>query len=286
MGQLRDRMDEDLRLAGYAPSTRKIYLLCAKGFALHHGRSPAQMGETEIRTYLLHMVDEHKISVGFYRQIRAALRFLYSVTLARPTEIAHVPVRRRQRTLPVVLSPAEVQTLLEAIRSLKYRGIFMVQYAAGLRITEACTLRPDDIDPARMVIHVRKGKGGRDRYTVASPTLLAYLRDYWRSDRPQSQWLFPGQTAAGHASPDTARRVFCVAVAAAGITKQVTPHVLRHSFATHLVESGTDITAVKALLGHGSLAVTEVYTHISVEHLGTVTSPLDLFASRPGRRRR
>lgn len=280
MGMLRDRMDEDLRLAGYAPSTRKIYLLCAKGFAMHHARSPQEMGEEEIRAYLLHMVDGRKISVGHYRQIRAALKFLYSVTLSRPAEIAHVPVRRRTRSLPVVLSPIEVKAVLGAIRSPKYRGIFMVQYAAGLRITEACTLRPGDIDSARMVIHVSKGKGGRDRYTVLSPTLLGHLREYWRTERTTSQWLFGGQTAAGHASPDTARRVFALAVASAGITKGVTPHALRHSFATHLVEAGTDITVVKALLGHGSLTVTELYTHVSVEHLGTVRSPLDLLPKR------
>ena len=233
------------------------------------------------------MVDEREISVGHYRQIRAALKFLYSVTLKRPAEIAHVPIRRRRRTLPVVLSPVEVHGLLQAIRSIKYRGIFMVQYSAGLRITEACTMRPDDIDSGRMVIHVRGGKGGRDRYTVLSVALLSFLREYWRHVRTTSEWLFGGQTAAGHASPDTARRVFYVAAAAAGITKHVTPHVLRHSFATHLIESGTDVTVVKALLGHGSLAVTEIYTHVSVEHLGKVTSPLDLLgATKPGRRQR
>lgn len=286
MGELRDRMDADLRLAGYSPATRKIYLQRANAFATYHGLSPERMGEAEIRQYLLHMVDERKIAFGTYNQIRAALKFLYTVTLHRPTEIARVPVRRRRLTLPVVLSQAEIQALLHAIRSRKYASITMVLYAAGLRIAEACRLRPEDIDAGRMVIRVRSGKGDRDRYTVLSVTLLGSLRSYWH-ERPHSVWLFPGQSAAGHASPEVARRVLHAAAAAAGITKPVTPHVLRHCFATHLVESGVDLTVVKALLGHRSVRTTQVYTHVSVEHLGRVTSPLDqLGVSKPKPRRR
>lgn len=276
MGQLHDRMDADLRLAGYSPKTRDTYLQRARAFAKYHSRSPAAMGETEIRDYLLHMVEDKKISRSSYGQIRASLRFLYTVTLRRPTEVAHVPVQRKRARLPVVLSHTEVQSLLRAIRNPKYAAIMMVCYSGGLRISEACRLRPEDIDSARMLIWVRAGKGGRDRCTMLSVALLGFLRDYWRTERPPSEWLFPGQTKEGHASPDSARRVFHLAVASAGITKQVGPHVLRHSFATHLVESGTDVTVVKALLGHRSIATTEVYTHVSVEHLGTLTSPLDL----------
>ncbi|MGH2760752.1 MAG: tyrosine-type recombinase/integrase [Actinomycetota bacterium] len=286
MGQLRDRMDADLRLAGYSPKTRKTYLERAKAFAAHHMRSPEEMGETEIRNYLLYMVEVKQISRSSYTQIRASLKFLYTVTLRRPTEVAHVPVRRKRSALPVVLSPAEVQSVLRAIRNPKYAGIMMVQYAGGLRISEACRLLPSDIDSRRGVIHVRSGKGGRDRYTVLSDRLIEDLRDYWRTKRPPSDWLFPGQTKAGHASPDTARRVFHLAAAAAGITKHVGPHVLRHSFATHLVESGVDVTVVKALLGHRSIATTEVYTHVSIEHLGTLESPLDLLHVPRTRRRR
>lgn len=286
MGQLRDRMDADLRLAGYSPKTRDTYLQRARAFAAYHRRSPEEIGETEIRAYLLHMVEDKHISRSSYAQIRASLKFLYTVTLRRPTEVASVPVRRKRVTLPVVLSPAEVQALLRAIRSPKYAAIMMIQYAAGLRISEACRLRPEDIDSARMLIWVRSGKGGRDRCTMLSVTLLGFLRNYWRTERRKSPWLFPGQTKAGHASPDTARRVFHLAVASSGITKQVAPHVLRHSFATHLVESGIDVTVVKALLGHRSLATTEVYTHVSLEHLGTLTSPLDLLHAPRRRRQR
>jgi site-specific recombinase XerD len=271
-------METDLRLAGYSPSTQKIYLGYARLFAKHFRRSPAEMGETEIRQYLLYMVEDKKASRETYRQIRAALTFLYTITLRRPTEVAHLPVRRTQKTLPVILSGTEVQRVLEAIHSPKYRALGMTQYAAGLRISEACRLQAEDIDSKRMVIHVRSGKGGRDRYTVLSVRLLAYLRDYFRQFRPQ-RWLFPGNTAAGHASPDTFRDVFAAAVAAAGIAKSVTPHVMRHSFATHLLESGVDITVIQALLGHASLRATEIYTHVTLEHIGRVSSPFDLLGT-------
>jgi integrase/recombinase XerD len=278
MGQLRERMEADLRLAGYSPSTKKIYLLYAKLFVKYHMRSPAEMGEDQIREYLLHMVEEEQVSRETYRQIRAALIFLYTVTLKRQTEVQHLPVRRKRVKLPVVLSGTEVQALLDAIHNPKYRAIVMALYAGGLRISEACRLQSEDIDSKRMVIHVRAGKGGRDRYTVLSQRLLVYLRDYFRTFRPLG-WLFPGQTADGHASPETSRRVFHTAVASAGISKMITPHTLRHCFATHLLETGVDISVIQALLGHGSLRTTEVYTHVSVEHIGRVRSPLDLLGT-------
>lgn len=278
MGQLRDRMETDLKLGGYSPSTQKIYLLYVRQFAKHHMRSPDEMGEEEIREYLIHMVEHKKVSRETYRQIRAALIFLYSVTLKRPTEVAHLPVRRNKVKLPVILSGTEVQRLLNAIRNPKYRAIMMAQYAGGLRISEACRLRPEDIDSKRMLLHVCAGKGGRDRYTVLSERLLAFLRDYYRAYRPKG-WLFPGKTAEKHASAETSRRVFKAAVTASGISKEVTPHILRHCFATHLLESGVDIAVIQSLLGHASLRATEVYTHISPSHVGRVKSPLDLLGT-------
>ena len=278
MGQLRDRMEEDLRLAGYSPSTIKIYLIYARRFAKHHMRSPAEMGENEIREFLLHMVEERGISRETYRQVRAALIFLYRITLRRPMEVEHLPVRRKQHRLPVVLGGTEVSALLRSVEGAKYKAILMAIYSAGLRISEACRLRAEDIDSKRMVIRVRSGKGGRDRYTVLSSRLLVFLRAYWKAHRPES-WLFPGRTAAGHASPNTARKVFQKALAAAGIKRQVTPHSLRHCFATHLLESGADIAVIQALLGHGSLRATEIYTHVSTEHIGRVKSPLDILGT-------
>lgn len=278
MGQLRNRMETDLQLAGYSASTQKIYLSYARLFAKHHMRSPAEMGETEIREYLLYMVQERKIVEGSYRQIRAALAFLYTVTLKRKIEVEHIPVRRKKVKLPVVLSGTEVNALLDEVRVDKYRAIVMAQYAGGLRISEACRLRAEDIDSKRMVIHIRAGKGGKDRYTLLSVRFLACLRDYWRKHQP-AEWLFVGNTAAGHACPNTVRKVFHAAADSAGISKKTTPHVLRHCFATHLLESGVDMTIVQALLGHRSMRSTLIYTHISVKHIGRIKSPLDLLGT-------
>lgn len=282
MGQIRDRMETDLTLAGYSPSTRKIYLLYAGQFARHFLRSPAQMGEDDIRAFLLHLIEERKISRPTYRQVRAALTFLYTVTLRRPLEVAHLPLRRSTRRLPAVLSGSEVAALLDATRSPKYRVVLMAMYAGGLRISEACRIRPQDIDARRQVLFVPAGKGGRDRYTLLSHRLLHALRTYWQRHRP-ADWLFPGRTRAGHASPDTVRRVFGLALTEAGVRKRVTPHVLRHCFATHLLETGTELPVIQALLGHGSLRATEVYTHVSLEHLTRTPSPLDLLGTPAAR---
>jgi integrase len=223
-------MQEDLKLGGYSPSTRRIYLLYARMFAKFHMRSPADMSEPEIRQYLLHLIEQRKISRQTFRQVRAGLIFLYTVTLRRPVEVEHLAIPRRQVRLPEVLSGTEVSALLAAVESPKYRGILMSMYAGGLRITEACRLRPEDIDSKRKVMVIRGGKGRRDHYTLLSERLLEFLRDYWRKTRPQG-WLFPGQTSAQYACPTTVRKVFQTALAAAGITKKVTPHVLRHASA-------------------------------------------------------
>ena len=224
MGHLRDRMEEDLRLAGYSPSTIKIYLIYARKYVEHHMRPPAKMGEKEIREFLLHLVENRGISRATYRQVRAALIFLYRITLRRPTEVEHLPVRRKQHRLPVVLSGTELSALLGAVEDVKYKAILMGIYSAGLRISEACRLRAEDIDSKRMVIRVRAGKGGRDRYTVLSARFLTFLRAYWRARRPES-WLFPGRTVAGHASPNTVRKVFKKTLAATSIKKPVTPQI-------------------------------------------------------------
>ena len=283
MGQLHDRMEADLKIGGYSPITQKIYLLYARQFAAHFMRSPGEMGADEVRGFLLHLVEERQASRETIRQVRSALRFLYAVTLNRPIEVEWLPPPRRPKPLPVVLSGSEVQALLDAVQILKYRVILMAMYAGGLRISEACRLRPDDIDSKRRVIHVREGKGGADRYTLLSARLLDALREYWQRARPQNGWMFPGKTPAGHLCTESVRKVFHKAVAAAGITKAVTPHVLRHSFATHLLECGTDVTFVQALLGHGSLRATQVYTHLSTETLARTRCPLDLLGTPEAR---
>jgi len=278
MGQLYDRMYEDFTLGGYSPTTRRIYLAYARMFAKFHMRSPAEMSEPEIRQYLLHLIEQRKVSRQTFKQVRAGLIFLYTVTLRRPVEVEHLAIPRRQVRLPEMLSGSEVAALLAAVESLKYRGILMTMYAGGLRIAEACRLRPEDIDSKRKVIVIRGGKGARDHYTLLSDRLLEFLRDYWRKTRPQG-WLFPGHSSAQHVCPAAVRKVFQTALAAAGITKKVTPHVLRHGFATQLLETGVDVTVVQTLLGHASLRATEIYTHISTEHIGRTRSPLDLLGT-------
>jgi len=225
MGYLRDRMAEDLKLAGFSPSTRRIYLHYAKYFTKHFKRSPREMGEREVRTFLLYLLDERKLSHNTYRQCYAALKFLYEVTLRRSFEVDSIPRHRGTPRLPTVLSGSEVQQLLDAFRNLKYRMIAMVIYAGGLGVSEACCLRIGDIDSRRMLIHVREGKGGRDRYVMLSRRLLNALRAYWKEYRP-TEFLFPGKSGSLH--PGNVRAVFRRASAEAGLRKRVSPHVLRH----------------------------------------------------------
>jgi site-specific recombinase XerD len=282
MGKLRDRMVQDLKLAGYSPVTARVYLQWITAFTRHFMRSPTEMGEEEIRSYLLHLLDERKLSHSSYRQAHASLKFLYTTTLKRPFEVHWIPRRRRQpRPLPDVLAGSEVRAVIQAIEDLKYQVLIMAIYGAGLRITEACRLRVDDIDSLRMLIHVRHGKGGKDRYVMLSERLLQALRQYWKKQRP-GDLFFPGGTELGHLSTESARKVLRQAAAKAGLEKHVTPHLLRHSFATHLLETGTDLAVIQALLGHRYLESTACYTRISSRVLRRVQSPLDILGKPAG----
>jgi site-specific recombinase XerD len=266
-------MADDMRLAGFSPSTQRIYLHYAKYFTKHFMRSPSEMGEDEVRAFLLHLLDERKLSHNTYRQCYAALKFLYGVTLRRSFEVDSIPRHRGQPRLPIVLSGTEVQQLLKAFTNVKYRTMAMVMYAGGLRVSEVCVLRVGDIDSKRMLIHVREGKGGRDRCVMLSRRLLAALRAYWKEERPRDL-LFPGK--AGPLNPATVRRAVRRASEVADFRKTVTPHVLRHAFATHLLELGTDLRVVQTLLGHRQLQMTARYTNVSTRHLQRVRSPLDV----------
>lgn len=278
MGQLRDRMAGDLRLAGYSSSTCRLYLHYAKEFAKHFMRSPADMGEEEVRTFLLHILDERKLSHSTYRQCFAGLKFLYATTLKRPLVVAAIPRHRGKRGLPIILSGSEVRRLFGAIRNITYRTIAMLTYAAGLRITEACALCIDDIDSKRMLIHVRKGKGAKDRYVMLSRRLLESLREYWKIDRPK-ELLFPGRSPSTPLTPGTVRRALHQAAAAAGIRKNVTPHMLRHSFATHLLELGVDLRVIQLLLGHEDIKMTSRYTSVTLRHIQKTQSPFDVLGT-------
>jgi site-specific recombinase XerD len=274
-------MAGDLQLAGYSPATAKKYLHYAGRFAKHFMRSPEELGKEEIREFLLYLLNEQDFSHHTYRQVRASLEFLYKVTLGRPLEVEHIRPRKKKRPLPEVLSGSEVQALLDAVYSVHHQALFMTMYASGLRSGEVIRLKITDIDSRRMLIHVRSGKGGKDRYALLAHRQLAYLRTYYRVARPQT-WLFPGKTREGHISYDRIREVFHVSAKRAGITKKVTPHILRHSFATHMLELGTDVMMVKELLGHRSISTTQIYTHLGVERVKGVKSPIDLIGTEQG----
>jgi integrase/recombinase XerD len=279
MGELRDRMIQDLTLTGYSPSTARIYLHYARSFAKHFKRSPAEMGKNEVREYLLHLLDERKLSHETYRQAHAAIKFLYTVTLERAVEVETIPRHRSQRAqLPDVLSGTEVEALFGAVRSPKYRVALMAIYSGGLRVSEACRLQVADIDSKRGVIHIRRGKGAKDRYIMLSERLLTALREYWKITRP-SGYLFPGQHGKGHVAPSSVRATLACAAVEAGIKKKVTPHVLRHCFATHLLELGENIRIIQALLGHSHIDSTAGYTSVSSERIQRVRSPLDVLGT-------
>jgi site-specific recombinase XerD len=275
MAQLRDRMEEDLRLKGYSPSTRRNYLLYCRKFAAHYRRSPQELGEEEIRRFLLHQIQVEQLSYDTYRQVLAALKFLYTVTLGRPWAVERLPFPKyRQRPLPNVPHADDLTALFSALHGIKYRALLMTCYASGLRIGEACRLRVEDVDSRRMVLRVRQGKGGRERYTVLPPRLLEMLRCYWRVEKPRD-WLFPGATAAGHVCADTVRQVFRRARDQAGLHPRLTPHGLRHAFATHLLDAGTDLVLIQTLLGHRSIKTTSRYTHVSLQRIQKAVSPLE-----------
>jgi len=278
MGYLRECMKADLKIAGYSPSTQRIYLHYAEKYVDHFRCPPTDMGANEIRQFLLYLVEKKKASHNTVRHVRGALRFLYTVTLNRPVEVAWVPSPRRAKRLPEVLSGTEVAAILDAVEQVKYRMVLTAMYGAGLRISEACKLYPSDIDSKRMFIRVR-GKGNKERITLLSRRLLNELREYWRHSRPTGVWLFPGRSKGRHVCDGTIRRVFGLAVDSVGITKRVSPHSLRHTFATHLIDTGVDVTMVQALLGHSSIRTTSLYTHTTIERISRTTSPLDLLGS-------
>jgi site-specific recombinase XerD len=282
MGALCDKMTADLKLKGYAESTCDEYLRCARRFVAFHMRPPKEMGEREIRDFLL------GLALGgagpeTLKMHLAAIKFLYGTTLRRPEEVVALPWPKVPRRLPDILSGTEVEALLDAVEPPGCRAVVMTTYGAGLRIGEACSLRPGDIDSKRMLIHVREGKRGRDRYVMLADRLLDALRDYWRRAHPEGEYLFPGARRSRPISPGPVRTALKKAVRKARIKKRVTAHVLRHSFATHLLEAGTDTRVIQALLGHASIRSTQRYTQVSKAHVGRVRSPLDLLGKDKGR---
>jgi len=273
MTPLRRKMIEELQIRGFAPGTQKGYLSCVAKFARHFGRSPDELGQDDVRAFLLHLVNEEKVSHGVLINFVSSLRFLYKITLQRPWDLQTIPYPRREKHLPEIPTREEILHLLGCVRNLKHRAILMSCYAAGLRVAEAVRLKPTDIDSSRMVIYVRQGKRRKDRVVPLSKTLLEFLRTYWRAVRPQG-WLFPGRYGQ-HLSVRVAQHALKRARLVSGLKRPITVHTLRHGFATHLLEAGTNLRTLQLLLGHASLRTTSIYTHVSTRELRSIISPLD-----------
>ena len=281
MTPLRRRMIEDMKLKNLSTKTIDAYVSRVSAFARHFGRSPQDLGRDDVRAYLLHLIQKKKVSWSVYNQTLAALRFLYEVTLGRKDVLERIPFPKQPKRLPVVLSLDEVTRFFAAVVGIKHRAILMTAYAAGLRLSEVTGLRVEDIDSKRMVIRVRQAKGRKDRYVMLSPRLLALLREYWTVVRP-TDWLFPGDIP-GQPITGKAVHLSCVRAARdAGLDKHVTVHTLRHSFATHLLEAGTDLRTIQVLLGHRKLETTAIYTHVSPAAVEATRSPLDRIGPLPG----
>jgi len=275
MGRLQDQMRMDLELKNLSPRTRSCYLTWMRSFAVHFHRSPEELGEQEIRDYLHYLIQEKKASQSGVSQAYSALKFFYETTLKRDWNGFRIPRMQKGKKLPVVLSQQEIQAIFSATRNLKHRVVLMTIYSAGLRISEVVHLKVSDIDSQRMTLRVQQGKGQKDRYTLLSQRTLEVLREYWKEYRPVG-WLFPGKPETEPLCVSSVQRVFEKALLRAGIKKPASVHTLRHSFATHLLEAGTDLYHIQRLLGHTSPKTTAIYLHLSRKNLGGVTSPLDL----------
>jgi|TARA_B100001971_G_scaffold203645_1_gene218796 site-specific recombinase XerD len=255
-------MIEDLRIRNYSDRTIPLYVNRVAKFAQYFGRSPHLLGPAEIRQYQVFLTKKKNRSWSEFKQTVCALRFFYRVCLNQEWIIEHIPFPRPEKKLPVILSLQEIDRFFEGIGNLKHRTLLLTIYATGLRISEALHLHLEDIDSARRLVRVRQGKGHKDRYVPLSETLLRQLRTYWKEDRP-GPWLFPGADSQRPLGVRSVQRVCQRAAAKAALSKGVTPHRLRHCFATHLLEAGTDLKTIQVLLGHRSLSTTSVYLHVA-----------------------
>ncbi len=277
-GGFYETVRRELRLRNYSHRTIKAYLSCLRSFVKFiFPRHPRVVSQQEIRAFLYFMLEERKLTPGTVNQVINALRFLYVELYKQPLMIGDLPRPMQEHKLPDVLNEAETRRLFMSVDNLKHRTMLMLAYASGLRVSELVQLRVEDIDAQRGVIHIRRAKGKRDRYTVLPDSLRSQLSAYWKIyNLGRSGWLFPGQTPSHHLSIRSIQAVLERAVKTAKISKPVSMHTLRHSFATHLLEHGTDIRYIQALLGHQSVRTTEIYTHVSNRALESIRSPLDL----------
>jgi integrase/recombinase XerD len=277
MTRLRQRMIDDLTIRNYSPRTIECYVLRVSKFAQHFDQSPDELGPDEIREYQLFLIETKKSSWAVVNQTVCALRFFYGVCLGKKDLIEAIPFPKQPKKLPVVLSRDEVTSLFDAVKNVKHRTILMTLYASGARVSEAMALQLRDIDSARMLIHIRHGKGAKDRYVPLSATLLEQLRRYWLQDRPPL-WLFPGLFPDRPLTKHAVWQVCKKAEGKAGLAKHVSPHTLRHTFATHHLEAGSDLRTIQVMLGHRCLSSTSVYLHVAAQALGHSRPRLDLLA--------
>ena len=277
MTVLRKRMLEELQRRNYSPETIRLYLFAVKDFAGYFGQHPDKLGPEHLRQYQLHLLNERKLAVGSVIARTSALRFFFIKVLRQPQREIDLVYPKRQDRLPVILSEEEVARLIESAITSYHRVILMTLYGTGLRREELCRLKVTDIDSQRMVVHARQGKGNKDRDVTLSPRLLEVLRDYWKWRKPKT-YLFPSLYRKQPEQPIDSKTVwYAVREAArrAGIKKKVSPHLLRHSWATHLLERGTDLKTIQVLLGHVDLEATTIYLHLSQRHMQTVNNPIE-----------
>jgi integrase/recombinase XerD len=279
MTPLRQRFLDELTRRNYSPRTLEAYLAALIRFSRHFQRSPDQLGQDHIRSFQLHLIQHDQVSWSAFNQIVCALRFFYRHVLQQPDLVPFIPYGKKPKTLPVILSVAQVLALLEAFGHPPTRMLFRTIYACGLRISEAIALQVKDVDSARRLVHVRQGKGRKDRLVPLSPLLLQELRCYWQRYRPQTL-LFPGQTAAGTLCAATLQKHCTRATQRAGLSVRVTPHTLRHCYATHLLEAGVDLATLQRLLGHNQLSTTLRYLHLRSEHLARLPGLLEGLPTR------
>jgi len=268
------RMAEDMQLRNLSPSTIDAYTYHVDKFCRYFGKPADELGPEEIRQYQLYLVNEKAASWSSFNQAVCGLRFLYEVTLGKSWAVKHIPFGKRPKKLPIVLSDQEASRLLQCVKHPKHRAVLLTCYAAGLRLAEATHLRIPDIDGQRTSIRITNGKGRKERIVPASPRLLQELREYWKLKRPRN-YLFPGKTPDVPLSATTIQKACKLAVAKAGITKNATPHTMRHSYATSMLEAGVDLLTISKLLGHSSFVTTMIYLHVRRQHFDRSPSPID-----------
>jgi len=279
MGVLREQMEREMVLRRMALRTRQAYVAQVVALAKHYRRSPDQLTEQEIQSYLLYLIEERRLARSSCLQALHGLRFFYHETLKQAEMNFGVPRSRSPQKLPQIMSREEIERLFAAAVQFKHRVFLMTTYAAGLRLSEVCALKVGDIDSTRMTLRIEQGKGNKDRYSLLSPRLLKDLRHYWKMDRP-AVWLFPAsRTPDRPITPHAAQKIYYAARDRAKIKKRVGIHGLRHAFATHLLEGGTDVHTIQRLLGHGDIHTTLRYCHLAQQRITATRSPLELLGT-------